>query len=258
MPRTRRMRSLRSVGALILREMGTTYGRSPGGYLWAILSPLGAITLLTFAFSLFLHAPSTGNNFALFYATGYLPFALYTDVTSTTATALRFSKPLLAYPAVTYTDAIFARFILTTGTQLMVFFVIVPAIIATYRLRLIFDVPAVLLSFVMAAALGLGIGTLNCFLMSRFPAWEKVWQIGMRPLFLISGVFYVLEDLPRDAREILWYNPLLHVSGEMRKGFFATYDATYVSPAYVFGIAMTCFALGLLLLNRHHRDILNS
>jgi capsular polysaccharide transport system permease protein len=115
-----------------------------------------------------------------------------------------------------------------------------------------------LLSFVMAAALGLGIGTLNCFLMSRFPAWEKVWQIGMRPLFLISGVFYVLEDLPRDAREILWYNPLLHVSGEMRKGFFATYDATYVSPAYVFGIAMTCFALGLLLLNRHHRDILNS
>ncbi|MEL6475009.1 MAG: sugar ABC transporter permease, partial [Pseudomonadota bacterium] len=33
----RRFASLRSIIALMLREMATSYGRSPGGYLWAVL-----------------------------------------------------------------------------------------------------------------------------------------------------------------------------------------------------------------------------
>ena len=33
--RARRFRSARAVVALMLREMATTYGRSPGGYVWA-------------------------------------------------------------------------------------------------------------------------------------------------------------------------------------------------------------------------------
>ena len=31
-----RFATLRTITALILREMATTYGRSPGGYVWAI------------------------------------------------------------------------------------------------------------------------------------------------------------------------------------------------------------------------------
>ena len=37
--------SLRAVAALVLREMSTRYGRTPGGYLWAILEPLGMIIM---------------------------------------------------------------------------------------------------------------------------------------------------------------------------------------------------------------------
>ena len=70
-------RFVRTILALILREMSTTYGRSAGGYIWAVLEPAAGIALLAFAFSLALRAPSLGTNFALFYATGYLPFMLY-------------------------------------------------------------------------------------------------------------------------------------------------------------------------------------
>ena len=40
LPTNRRFASFRAIGALILREMATSYGRSPGGYIWAILEPV--------------------------------------------------------------------------------------------------------------------------------------------------------------------------------------------------------------------------
>ena len=72
-----RFSTLRTVLALMLREMSTTYGRSPGGYLWAILEPAGGIAMMSVAFGLVLRSPSLGTNFPIFYATGYLPFMMY-------------------------------------------------------------------------------------------------------------------------------------------------------------------------------------
>ena len=41
-----RFQNLRVIYALILREMGAKFGRSAGGYAWAIAEPLGGILLL--------------------------------------------------------------------------------------------------------------------------------------------------------------------------------------------------------------------
>ena len=60
--------------------MSTRFGRSYGGYVWAIAEPLGGILLLNIAFSLTLRHPPLGTNFALFYATGIIPFFLFTGV----------------------------------------------------------------------------------------------------------------------------------------------------------------------------------
>jgi capsular polysaccharide transport system permease protein len=255
--RRRSFGTLRTVTALMLREMATTYGRSPGGYVWAILEPVGAIAILTVAFSLLLRSPSLGTNFALFYATGYLPFALYSTLGAKIAQSIRFSRPLLAYPSVTYMDAILARLLLNLLTQITVFYIVVTGLHLFYELRTIIDLPAVLLSLSMAAALGLGLGVINCFLMSILPVWENIWQIVNRPLFLFSAIIYIYEDLPDIAQQYLWYNPLIHMTGVMRSGFYPTYDATYVSVVYVFGIALVLTTLGLILLGRYHRHILN-
>lgn len=78
--KTRAFASLRTISALVLREMATTYGRSPGGYIWAILEPVGGIALLSILFSLaFLH-PALGSNFQLFYASGLVPLTVFTSI----------------------------------------------------------------------------------------------------------------------------------------------------------------------------------
>ncbi len=256
--RPRRHKTPRVVAALMLREMATTYGRSPGGYVWAVLEPVGAIALLTLVFSLALRSPSLGDNFPLFYATGYLPFSLYMGLSQKIASSIRYSKALLAYPAVTFADALVARFTLNVITQMMVFSLVIAGIAVAYDLRLSIEVPTAVLALAMAALLGFGVGSLNCFISSMVPVWESVWAIAMRPVFLLSGIFFLYEDLPESFREVVWWNPLFQITGLMRSAFYPTYDAAYVSVAYVLGIGATCLFFGLLLLGRYHRDILSN
>ncbi|TMM49372.1 ABC transporter permease [Sulfitobacter sabulilitoris] len=251
--RARKFRTSRTITALMLREMSTTYGRSPGGYLWAVLDPVAGLFLLSAVFAVAFSAPPLGTSFPLFYATGYLPFMMFNDVANKMATSVNFSKPLLAYPAVTFLDALIARFLLNVLTHAMVAYIIFSTLVFVFGARAQIDLPAILLSTAMTAALGIGVGTLNCYLMTNFPIWERAWQIATRPLFIISGIFFVYGDLPPLGREILWYNPLTHVIGMMRVGFYATYQGDYISVLYVASISALTFCMGLLLLWRNHR-----
>lgn len=255
--RARRFATLRTVLALVLREMSTTYGRSPGGYLWALLEPVLGIALLSVVFAAALRTPSLGSSFPFFYATGYLPFALYRDISNKTARSLRFSRQLLRYPAVRYIDAILARFLLSLLTNAAVACLLLWLIMTTLRVETILDLRPVLAAFGLAALLGLGIGTLNCYLFTRFPLWENLWAIFTMPLFLMSAVIYIYEDVPQEFATVLWFNPLAHVTGLARTGFFPTYEATYVSVPYVLAWGLIPLALGLMLLNRNYRQLLN-
>ena len=246
----------RTIGALVLREMSTRYGRQPGGYVWAIAEPLAFILIMTVAFSLLLRSPSLGNSFVLFYATGYLPFQMYQSVSQNVSRAINFSRPLLSYPSVTWVDAIAARFLLATLTTALVSYIILAGILAVIETRVVLEAGPILASMGLAALLGLGVGTFNCLVMGLFPTYDLVWSILTRPLFIASGIFYIYEDLPETAQQILWWNPLLHISGHMRSGFFPMYDPEYVSLLYVGIFTLTPMSLGLLLLRRYNKDIL--
>ncbi|KGJ13158.1 ABC transporter permease [Paracoccus panacisoli] len=248
----------RTVIALILREISTTYGRSPGGYVWALADPILGIALLTTVFQGVMgHTrPLIGTNFPLFYASGYLVFQMYHDIANKVATSLRFSRPLLAYPAVTFVDALLARLILNVATHLVVIVVVIGGIALIFDLPLVIDVATVLHALGLTALFAAGLGTMNCFLMMRFPVWERAWSILSRPVFLMSGIFFTYELMPKIVRDVLWWNPVLHLIGLMRRGIYVVYPADYVSEAYVVSLSLILLASGLLLIWRRYRDLL--
>lgn len=260
-PRSRKPRrqlaSLRTIAALVLREMATSYGRSPGGYLWAVLEPIAGIAVLSLVFSAAFSNPALGVNFPLFYATGMLPFMMFSDISGKIAQSLNYSRPLLNYPSVTFLDAIIARFLLNMVTQLMVGYIVFAGLLTLFKTQVIIDFGTITEAYMLAALLGLGVGVMNCFLMGMTPLWQPAWSVIMRPMFIISCVFLLFDHLPTKFQTFLWYNPLVHVIGLMRRGFYATYDATYVSVGYVVIFSLTLLSFGLLFLLRHYRFILN-
>jgi capsular polysaccharide transport system permease protein len=251
-----RHKALRSILALILREMTTTYGRSPGGYFWAVAQPVAMIVILALAFSLLLRSPPLGSNFILFYATGILPLRLFQMLSNNVGGAVAFSKPLLAYPRVTLADALIARAILTVLTQFVVAIVILTGIymFVDSTDRLSFD--AILLAYGLTVLLGIGVGAFNCFLFTLLPVWKIIWGIATGPLIILSAVIYIFEELPLFAQQYLWFNPLVHITGIMRSGFYSTYHPTYPDLAYVLTWALVPAFFGLLLLRRYGRTIL--
>ena len=252
-----RFGSARAVMALILREMATSYGRSPGGYVWAIVEPAVGIAILTLVFSALVRAPALGISFPMFYATGMLPFLLYTAVQGKVAGGLTYSRPLLAYPTVTYFDSLLARFILEMVTKMLVGYVVFTAVMIMFETRVNLNFVIIMQAYALAALLAFGVGTLNCFLFIRLPIYQRAWAIINTPLFIVSGIFFTYETIPATYQPYLWYNPLIHIVGLMRSGFYSTYRPDYISVPYVVGLSLVCMALGLLMLRKYHRDLLN-
>jgi capsular polysaccharide transport system permease protein len=256
MPATRRFRTFRSISALILREMTSRYGRSPGGYFWALVEPVAGIAFLTIVFTLVMRSPPLGTNFPYFYASGIIPFGFFSGISGKMATSLTYSRALLSYPVMSFTDALVARFLLNGLTQLLVMVLITIGIIYFYDLNPVLDWPQLFLGLAMLMAITTSIGVLNCYLFNIFPVYSQVWGVMTRPLFIASGVFFIPENVPVNVREYFLYNPLAHVIAQIRKGYFASYDAPYVSPLYVFVLSMALGTIGLLLLLRNYKDIL--
>ncbi len=251
------IRVARSVSALLLREMTTRYGRSPGGYLWAILEPLGGILLLSIGFSLIIHHPPLGSSFILFYATGFMPFTLYQTVSLAVSRSISFSKSLLSLPAVSWFDAIVARLLLNSLTGMVVTFITILVILIVSGEHIVFDPIPLVIAMILAILFGFGIGLVNCFLVGMFPVWALVWSILTRPLFIASGVILLYENLNDMAQRILWWNPLIHIIAIMRTAFYPTYKPEDLAIPYVVGVSLVLIAIGLVLMRHWHRQILS-
>lgn len=244
-------RRMRVLAALAIRETTARFGRSWGGYLWALAEPVGGIAILAFAFSFVVARPPLGDSFIFFYATGIVPFLMYAAVAQGAMNAISANRNLMAYPAVTALDAILARGALDTLTHTAVAAIVFGALLASIGAPQTPAPAAVALALALAAALGLGVGTLNAVLIGFFPAWRQVWSVINRPLFIASGVLFNLASLPAELRAILWFNPVAHVIAIFRTGFYGPEQALPGGFALTLFVAGGLFVSGAMLVRRH-------
>ena len=62
--------------------------------------------------------------------------------------------------------------------------------------------------------------------------------------------------MPCIVQGILSWSPVLHVVGLMRRGIYGVYPADYVSESYVVTLSLFLLLMGLLLMWRRYRDLL--
>ncbi|MEM9783209.1 MAG: ABC transporter permease [Pseudomonadota bacterium] len=238
---------LRVLFALMVREMTSRYGRTAGGFVWAFLEPLGTVLLLSLVFSQIARHPPLGSNYPVFFASGYMAFHIYMDIARSVSLAARTNRTLLSFPIVTVLDTIIARFLLQLITNITTFSIIMTLIIVTQDASVGIDLTQVFMAIAIAALLGLGVGAMNNALFALSPSYERVFGIVNRPLFLISGVFFLYEHLPAGAQALVIWNPLIHLTAIMRRGFYPYYEAAWVQPMIVALFGLGCLLLGILL-----------
>lgn len=245
----------RVTAALIVREMSTRFGSKPGGYLWAIFDPVAHVAIMTLVFQAIARIPALGLSFPLFFASGYLPFTFYLRMSSFMAGTMKANKALLSYPVVSPFDAILSRFILQLTTDALVALVILLAIVELSGATQAMNVSGMVEAAGAAALLGLGVGTINIVMFARFSLYEQIFGIISRPLFMISGVFFLPDSLPNPFRDYILYNPLVHIIMWFRSSMYSEYRADGLDKGYVIEFALVCFVAGLMLLTASMREI---
>ncbi|KQY26727.1 ABC transporter permease [Rhizobium sp. Root482] len=246
----------RVVAALAIRETSARYGNKPGGYLWAILDPLAHVLMMTFLWGAISRSPALGTDIALFFASGYLPFAAYQGMSHYIASSVKANKNLFSYPVVAPIDAVIGRYIVQLLTSILVTFLVFAITTSEISHFRYLELGPAASAFALATTLGLGVGMANVVLFNAYPLYEKIFALINRPLFLVSGVFHLPDALPRTAHDFLMWNPLVHIVMLFRTTIYPGYQATGLNVEYavVFTVLVSVGGLGLFTMSRTLRE----
>jgi capsular polysaccharide transport system permease protein len=246
----------RVVAAMMIREISTRYGSKPGGYMWALIDPVAHVGMMTIIFEAIARMPALGSSFALFFATGYLPFNFYQGMASFMTGTIKANKALLNYPVVSPADAVVSRYFVQLLTSALVSFLVIALVVMMEDVHLHgVEFGKVVAACFLGTFLGLGVALVNLSLYVRSALYEQVYGIVSRPMFLISGVFFLPDSLPHPFRELVLYNPIVHVVMLFRTGFYPEYRALGMDLQYLGEFTGGAIFLGIALFSLSWRQM---
>ncbi len=237
----------RVLNALILRETKTRYGNHKIGFLWALIEPSVTVAVFAVIFSAMRQDNPSGMPLVPFMLVGFVCFSMFRDPMNQMQDAIGQSRQLLTFPQVTTFDVILGRGLLSVAISFFIFvFLFFMVFLLGYEVRV--ERPlGVLLACLLLSVIGLGAGFLFASLIPLVPSLKQISaQILGRPLFFSSGLFFTVDTLPVEIRNVLLWNPILHCIELARSEFFYGFDTRYGSWLYACGWAFGLLSMGLL------------
>lgn len=221
----------RIVGALVIREMQTRFGRHNIGFVWLFLEPLTLGLFIGLMHGAHGQSLPGGVNPIYFSLVGYVPFFMFRAIVGRAGTALHANLTLLFHRQVTPFDIVLARNVLEGAAVLGVIVLIIG--IASWVLD---DAPdnvglvllAVSLSFLFAHGLSMCVAAL-C---ARYEGAERFIHPLTYLMLPFSGAFIAMAWLPPNLRELLLWSPLVHVHEAIREGVFGARIRSYADLQY--------------------------
>ena len=219
-----RMQS-RVIGALIIREMHTRFGRHYMGYVWLYFEPL----LLGICIGL-IHAwrdrPAAFGAFE-FHAVGYILFFVFRGILNRATMAINMSRPLLYHRSVTLPDVFYARhlieFLSCTGVMLAMLFGLFAANGGLPESPL-----KMALAMIMMALFSQGLAFLAAAITAAVEGSERLIHAITYLLLPVSGLFFLVEWLPEWLAQMALWITLVHLFELLRDGQFGSrFNAEY-------------------------------
>ncbi len=237
----------RVLGALMLRDMRTRFGRLFFGYVIMVLWPLSHLLSILVIYSYVRTVAPIGTETSVFFATGVLPYILCMYPARYIMLALVTNEPLLYFPIIKSLDIILARAILETITT---FWVIVLLCFVLFIFNIDFwpIYPEEALAAIFATIyFAFGLGALNAVLFKFVRAWAFVAILALIVMYFFSGALIVPSRLPSDVQYYMSFNPLFHSVEWLRSAYYEGYSYGLLSKEYLLGVSTALLAAALIL-----------
>jgi capsular polysaccharide transport system permease protein len=233
------------IGALILRELHTRFGRANIGYLWLFAEPM----LLAVAVAL-LHEghrlPIAGGIRPIPFAiAGYGLFIMFRSVVSRAETVLEANRPLLHHRPVTITDMLIARSVLEAVSTIVVLALLLGGAWALGFADPIARPEALIGAIALMCWFSFGLAMLVATGSHQMPIVGRLIHPLLYLSMPLSGAFFALSWFPESVRQLLVWIPLVHIFELLKEGQFTAFESPYIDLTYVVGWCGILTQLGL-------------
>lgn len=235
----------RVVGALILREVITRYGRYNIGFFWLFVEPMLFTLAVVFLWQLTGRHGAGNLPIVEFAVTGYSTILLWRNTSNRCASALAPNAGLMHHRNVRVLDIFLSRAMLEVGG----------ATISVCALTVIFctgewmrppnDLLPIFCAWGLLAWFGVALALVVGGLGVRYPVIQKLWPPMTYMFYPVSGVAFMVDWLPPAAREVVLWVPVVHGVEMLRGGYFGPSVRVHYDVFYLIAWCLGMSAMGL-------------
>jgi capsular polysaccharide transport system permease protein len=233
---------LRVVGALLMREIVTRYGRENLGFLWLFVEPMAFTLGVTGLWAAFGLRHSSSLPIVAFAVTGYSSVLLWRNCANRCSMAIPPNMGLLYHRNVRVLDLFVTRIVLEVAGASISFVMLSTVWISLDWMEPPSDMLRVLAAwgflawFGAALALIVGGGTAHSEMV------ERLWHPAAYLLFPLSGAAFMVDWMPKRFQEMVLWVPMVNGVEMLRDGFFGPAVRTHYNAQY---LALCCALLTL-------------
>ncbi len=203
------------IAQLVRRDFSQRYVGSAAGWLWGLIHPMVLLASWVFVFQLCLKVTlprgEVTQNYTLFLMCGYLPWLLFQETLTRSATSLVENGNLITktvFPSEVIAISIFASSLLNHLMALVLVIAVVGVSLEHFRPFLLLWLP---LYMVFLGLLGVGLGWIVSSLQVYLRDTAQALSVVLTLWFWLTPIFINEVDYPERMRFLLAANPLAYL-----------------------------------------------
>jgi capsular polysaccharide transport system permease protein len=237
----------RVIGALLMREILTRYGRHNIGFMWVFVEPMLFTLGVAGLWTLLKLGHSHQINIVSFALTGYSSVLLWRNAVNRCNLAIAPNLSLMYHRNVRVIDVFAARLILEISGATISLIVLSIIFISIGWMDMPADVLTVVLAWLMLAWFAVGLGLVIGSISERSEVIDRIWHTITYLMFPLSGAVFMLSWLPAGLREILVWVPMVHGVEMLREGYYGEWINAYYNLVYFSAVNLILLLTGLAL-----------
>jgi len=245
----------RVIGALLIREILTRYGRHNIGFLWLFAEPMMFTLGVTTLWSLSNAHRISSIPIVAFAITGYSSVLLWRSMPSRCISAIEPNLPLLHHRNVRLIDVFLSRILLEAVGTTISFVMLVLFFWGLEWLEPPEDVLKIFGAWLMLAWFGASLAIFLGALSGSSELVEKFWHPAAYILFPLSGAAFLVDSLPVAAQKYALLLPMVHGVEFLREGYFGSAIHAHYDIAYMAAWNAVLTLVGLLRLRVVSRQV---
>ena len=246
----------RVIGALLIREIYTRFGREGLGFAWIVAEPLVFAIPVLFVWRAVRNPYEHGLGLMPFLWSGYLPILLFRHLGGRVILFMRANAELLYHRRVNALDIFMARALVEIGGHLSALVLSFAIFYSIGAIGVPHNLPLFYLGYFFfiwwSVAAGMIIGGLS----ERSDWVGQIWMPYSYLFLMFSGFFYLAEWLPPGVRKVALYQPYTQAYEMIRGGVFGNTITVHTDPAYTAFVLAALTLIGLWALREGRKYVM--